>query len=49
MVPEAGLRLPVSLLNNWQRRYAIRLLAAPITQLTRGILLVTLCQGDEEA
>lgn len=49
VVRGAGLRPPVSLVNNRQRRYRYKLLAAPISQPTRDILLVTLCTGEEQA
>lgn len=45
---EAGLKPAVSLLNNRQRWYGYRQLAAPITQPTSDILPVILREGDEQ-
>lgn len=44
---EAGLMPVVSLRNNRQWRYDIRLLTAQVTQPVRDILPVTLREGEE--
>lgn len=49
VVWEAGLRPAVSLLNDRQRKYNQRPLAAPRTQSTRDILSVTLREAEEQA
>lgn len=43
-----GLQPAVSLLNNRQQRYNLRLLAAPRTQPRKEILPVILCKGKEK-
>lgn len=49
VIREAGHRLTISLLNNKQQKYELRLLTAPITQPTRDILPVTVWEGEEQA
>lgn len=49
VVREAELRPALFLLNNRQRRYQYRLLAATELQSTRDILPATLGEGDEQA
>lgn len=46
---EAGLWLPLYLLNNRKRWYVYRFLAEPVTQPTHDILPVTLREGEEQA
>lgn len=49
VVWKAGLQPVVSVLNKWQRRYSLKLLAAPQTEHTRDILPVSLREGEEQA
>lgn len=49
VVPEAGLKPEISQLNNRQRQYGYRLLAALRSQPTRDILPITLHLGEEQA
>lgn len=48
VVGEEGLLPAHYLLNNWQRRYAYRLLAAPQSQPTRNILTAILRENEEQ-
>lgn len=49
VVREADLRPALSVLNNRQWRYGLRLLAAPKTQSTRDILPLILQEGKEQS